>query len=421
MTEYLYLKMVKETMRTWQVLALATMVLICAPFGQAQYRAKPKPRTSPRAVAVLEILPGGAARLFPVSLLLDGRFYDASLYAAKPAPMSLYVDTVYEAQKTGTPVGLFTVAGARRMGDLWWGEGTWTPFASGESKDAAQDKTAGQSGEVTVKTATTDKPKLKDDDDPDRPVLKKPPAQNAPEDKAKTPQTAGTAPKSAEKQPDDPDRPTLRRGRSTHNDEPVEPPTMTLKPGTPMAKPIDVMVAVSDPDPTQGHPFDFLWSDQEKQRYTREMTSLAAAELRKFSAGRNGPMLPTSFTFTEESIRALDVDYSNSPELVFTGRYAVPGGWKAAGAASAREFELYVTVIGRPDYDSNVHKGFAVATDSAHLDAYPRLELVDGVDADGDGRGDLLFRRITDVGRSYILYRVYSGQVQKMFEGGSGQ
>ena len=61
---------------------------------------------SPKSVgrghsAVVEFLPGGKARLVPVALWIDDRYYDASLYGANPEPMALEPETVYEATDYG--------------------------------------------------------------------------------------------------------------------------------------------------------------------------------------------------------------------------------------------------------------------------------------------------------------------------------
>ena len=50
----------------------------------------------------------------------------------------------------------------------------------------------------------------------------------------------------------------------------------------------------------------------------------------------------------------------------------------------------------------------------------PRLELVDAVDADGDGRGELLFRQISDAGRAFVLYRVIGDRLWPLFRGTPG-
>jgi hypothetical protein len=48
------------------------------------------------------------------------------------------------------------------------------------------------------------------------------------------------------------------------------------------------------------------------------------------------------------------------------------------------------------------------------------MEIIDALDADANGRGDLLFRQYSDVAISYSLYRVYPYEMKKVFEGGSG-
>jgi hypothetical protein len=45
------------------------------------------------------------------------------------------------------------------------------------------------------------------------------------------------------------------------------------------------------------------------------------------------------------------------------------------------------------------------------------MELIDVVDADGDGRGELLFRRVFDTGSAYAIYRVTSDRLWPLFEG----
>jgi len=43
--------------------------------------------------------------------------------------------------------------------------------------------------------------------------------------------------------------------------------------------------------------------------------------------------------------------------------------------------------------------------------------LIDAVDVDGDGRGELLFREVSDVGSAYVVYRVTPDQLWTLFEG----
>jgi hypothetical protein len=78
----------------------------------------------------LELPPNGKAHLIPITIMIDGKFYDASAYKAAPVPMALWSETVYEAVHTGVSLGLFTVTGAlQRKGSgeatEWMAEGTW--------------------------------------------------------------------------------------------------------------------------------------------------------------------------------------------------------------------------------------------------------------------------------------------------------
>ena len=64
--------------------------------GQPQSSKKPAKR-GPRAIGVIEFLPKGGARLVPIALWMDGRYYDASFYGANPEPMALQPETLYQA------------------------------------------------------------------------------------------------------------------------------------------------------------------------------------------------------------------------------------------------------------------------------------------------------------------------------------
>ena len=55
------------------------------------------------------------------------------------------------------------------------------------------------------------------------------------------------------------------------------------------------------------------------------------------------------------------------------------------------------------------------------MDVLPRIELIDAVDADGDGRGELLFQQISDAGRRSSLYRVIGDQLWPLFQQNLGQ
>ncbi len=77
-------------------------------------------------------------------------------------------------------------------------------------------------------------------------------------------------------------------------------------------------------------------------------------------------------------------------------------------------------MVAKVDLNGTPQKIFSGVSDTNHLDAYPRMQIIDAVDADANGRGDLLFRQYSDTGISYALYRVFPYQMEKIFEGGAG-
>jgi hypothetical protein len=79
-----------------------------------------------------------------------------------------------------------------------------------------------------------------------------------------------------------------------------------------------------------------------------------------------------------------------------------------------------VTVVARLNSQDQLNQLLAMPTDSLHLDLNPRLDLIDAVDANGDNRAELLFRKTTDSGGSYVLYQMTPFQMTQVFEGGSG-
>jgi hypothetical protein len=73
-------------------------------------------------------------------------------------------------------------------------------------------------------------------------------------------------------------------------------------------------------------------------------------------------------------------------------------------------------VVARVDIYGDLKEIFSSVTDSRHLDEIPRLELIDAVDVDGDERGELFFNELTDAGHAYVIYRVASNHLTKLFD-----
>src|SRR6266576_2858620 len=116
----------------WAVICgLLAVVLVQVATAQLARKGKEK---SPRALGLLQLAPDGKARLIPIAIMIDGKFYDASAYKASPVPLALWSGTVYEADSNGVSQGLFTVGGAVRAGTNWFGDGKWQPAGSAPPK-----------------------------------------------------------------------------------------------------------------------------------------------------------------------------------------------------------------------------------------------------------------------------------------------
>jgi hypothetical protein len=110
--------------------------------------------------------------------------------------------------------------------------------------------------------------------------------------------------------------------------------------------------------------------------------------------------------------RAFDPWLTNQPVIVMSAEAHFPA---EQGAAPAVE-PYSVTLVVKTDIYGNLRKLYSGVTDRFHLDVTPRMELIDVVDADGDGRGELLFRETSDAGDGYVIYRATADKLWKMFD-----
>ena len=70
--------------KLWVVL----VALVVVPMLQAQYTGQAK-SSRMRAVGILTVDPKGKARLFPVAIYTEGKYYDANMYEAKRRQKSM--------------------------------------------------------------------------------------------------------------------------------------------------------------------------------------------------------------------------------------------------------------------------------------------------------------------------------------------
>jgi hypothetical protein len=488
MVHYLY-----RNSRHWAIAALLAISLFCG-HAEAQIRdrtqhqqpdeqnqskinAKPQKR-GPRAIAVLEFLPGKGMRLVPVALWIDGHYNDASLYGANPEPMALQPDTMYEVLDTGERAGWFTVTAPHEDNGTWVADGRWKPKqaldeqiaeraakqpkakapsmsnddqgppvlrrpgssdSSSTSSKGGSSSPSSASGSQSAGTVNAPPP---GNDDPDRPTLKVPKQQssttadttdqNRNSDSSKAPASSQNVPSSAANDESDPNRPLLRRGKSPASSEDSKaqpapapkaaPTSVSAKAGPhgsvsqPLAEAqrLRSFPAISDAGDIETRSLLYAMPENERQNQMARMSGLAMEELRKFSSQHNLPPPAKTATLLAPDLRAFDLDYTNSPTLVLSAKlpFATP-------KARAGESTYFVTVVAREDVNGIPQKIFASTTTSNYLDAFPHMEIVDAVDADANGRGDLLFRQYSDTGINYSLYRVYPYQMVKIFEGGA--
>src|SRR6202158_6207397 len=92
-----------------------------------QYVRKPASNKGPRALGLVQLSPKGKARLTPIAIMVDGKFYDAGSYKAAPVPMALDFGIVYEGFRTGVSQGVFTITQPGQLNHVWIAEGTWLP------------------------------------------------------------------------------------------------------------------------------------------------------------------------------------------------------------------------------------------------------------------------------------------------------
>jgi hypothetical protein len=460
--------MANKKYRKAALLVILALTLACC--SAAQYK-RPVPRTQPRGTAVVERLPGGKMRLIPVCIFYESKFYDAQFYQIHTVPMALQGDTLYEVQRAGEPIGLFTVETAFRNGARWSAEGKWKNYTLADKRaddlrqqqraiaQAKDDKAApgefrlpggggGRSGKRNPKDKGGDTSKSggdsktdksgSTDSDPDRPTLHRrddsksgentPPADDDPdrptlkhkEDEKPAPNTTAA---NAESQPEptrDADRPKLRHNEGKEQsgaDLPNASPSAGAAKSKAAALPEATYVAVSDPQPVESRSMNVVWTPEEQQDVARKMEALAQAEVRKALPMRVARLAPKVLPFTDVDSRAFDLDGSNNAIVVLTAAYAAPLNGPGATGGTAQSAPYRVVLVARQNAEGQLFKLMSRVSDPADLDASPELRLVDAIDVDGDGRGELLFRKSSASGTGWLVERVTPYETEAIFDG----
>jgi hypothetical protein len=396
--------------------ALALVVLAAVALAQ---RHKPHKL---RAISLVELTVDtkgvSTARVSPITILDAGQFQDASVYKSTPRPMALDDGVVYEVQKTGQVVGYVTLGRAVKDKDgAWTTLGRWQPPsapkpeatpAPAATPDARPILHRGGKSDSSTSSSTTASPS---------PTPSPSPAASP---------SATPTPAAAEPIPEDPNRPVLRRGKPAPEQAPPAGSQVSAKPvsspgpgssGAAAAKKpalpagTHTLVGVSDNESSEARSYEFIWKKGEQAEMEGKMRRLALAQLPR----ENPPLSERSLT--NVVIRSFDLDMSNDAVMVLTAE--IPPSGPGAKGTPARSVTRYLTLIARVDFESTPQKLALSLTDSSRLDVAPRLELIDAVDADGDGVADLLFRQYGFDAKSYVIFGIGRSTVTKMFEGAS--
>ncbi len=488
-----------------------------------------KKDNGPRAIGLLRMSAKGKTSLLPIAILINGKFWDASAYKADPVPMALESGTVYEVERDGRSLGLFTVSSALHSNapnaeTPWLGTGAYTAAGTDMGKKTFEAKTvpvgidksdqpprltknpkdAPAAGTGTTPgttppatTPSTPPPSSKSGDDPPRlsrgtstsgspdspqtnppaatqpgttqtspastapstpSTNSKPPDQKSPDQKSPDQKSADTKPTTplppaSDSGASESGRPRLRRGTPTkplpdEEDVPgytrigsTSSATSAAKAATPVDQTVDTVPAISDAAGPEAHSYAFQWLPDEEQDRRKQIIALAKDQVRAYlaaqakatttSAKAQTAHAPTSKAPAAKSAAAklkdpilddahmttFDPWLSNQPVMVFSAQAHMPP--PPAGAAhSATQDELVysVLIVAYPDIYNNLHKLYAGVTDKYHLDVTPRLDLIDAVDADGDGRGEFLFKKTSDAGTGWVIYRPTADKLYKMFD-----
>ena len=416
--------------------------------------------------------------------MVDGKYYDASAYKAAPVPMALWSETVYEGVLSGVSQGLFTVTGALQRKDAneaveWMAEGTWQSASSLRARAVKKPVVSvprgmnEDEGPPVLRRAGSEKPK------PAEPPATPPPASvgSTGATSTATPPSATPAPTSSspaspsqqeqaqtDKPPADNDRPMLKRGQPGAASaaeaqkktvpappaKPTGPPTALpanattstassgTQPATAPASQIQLIPAISDTNGPDLLAYAYNMKPEEEQEFRKKMLAIAADEVRA-RAGQSAAVstggAQTAHTspqrskaaaaklvqpdFQDVQLRVFDLSNTNEPELVLTAKARMPQHSREKQSASP-DLQYMITLVAREDVNGDFHKALANVTDTQHLDAIPSLELIDAVDVDGDGRGELLFREVSEAGNAFVVYRVIGDQLYPLFQGTPG-
>jgi hypothetical protein len=205
---------------------------------------------------------------------------------------------------------------------------------------------------------------------------------------------------------------------------------------------VQLEAAISDAGGPEPRSYKYFWKEGEEDDRRKQVLELAAKEVKAYVNVRAKGAIPAKGPATKGSTATkngaathkgiakvvepefenvqfwgFDVWTNNQPVMILSAEVSLPGEGRPALAAG----NYSITLAARTDIYGNLRTLYSGVTDKFHLDVTPQLELIDVVDADGDGRGELLFRETSDVGTGYVIYRATADTLWKMFDSLGGE
>ena len=185
--------------------------------------------------------------------------------------------------------------------------------------------------------------------------------------------------------------------------------------------PVDWIPAVSDAAGPEPRPYAFQMKPDEEAAFLKKMLAMAGTEVAGRAAVLGKDAEPKSKAssvrpprtpqFQNVQLRVFDLSSTNEPVLILTATATMP---------SRADVVFMIALVAREDIYGELHKVSAQVTDNQHLDATPKYEFIDAVDADGDGRAELLFRLTSEAGSAFAIYSVIGDKLWPLFEGKPG-
>jgi hypothetical protein len=233
------------------------------------------------------------------------------------------------------------------------------------------------------------------------------------------------------------------------------------------AGPVQLIPAISDSSGPEPHSYGFEWVQGDEADRRKQLIALVQEQVRAYvdaqakatvapktapnAASRRAPAKKTPEpVLSNVQMTTYDLWSTNQPIVIFSadaqmpvksappaksttasgtlsalpqqaspassGAPSGPSSGTSGTGSSGDSLQYSVLIVACPDIYNNIHKLYAGVTDKYHLDITPRLELIDAVDADGDGRGELLFRETSDAGTGWVIYRANADKLWKMFD-----